>query len=66
MELKQMGPLSWLHSVNGVAVVPSVPTCIQALPGRTIDFFFVACQVMPRIGHPAVGEADTWPHLPVT
>eukprot|EP00959_Pyramimonas_sp_CCMP1952_P028912 606583-Pyramimonas_sp.AAC.1 len=66
MELKQMGPLSWLHSVNGVAVAPSVPTCIQALPGRTVDFFCVACQVMPRIGHPAIGEADTWPHLPVT
>ncbi|CAK0866815.1 unnamed protein product, partial [Prorocentrum cordatum] len=66
MELKQLGPLSWLHSVNGVAVVPSVPTCMQALPGRTIDFFFVACQVMPRMSHAAVGEADTWPHLPVT
>ncbi|CAK0891372.1 unnamed protein product [Prorocentrum cordatum] len=47
MELKQLGTLAWLHSVNGVALVPSAPTCLQSLPGRAIDFFFAAAQLFP-------------------
>ncbi|CAK0797763.1 unnamed protein product [Prorocentrum cordatum] len=66
MELKQLGTLAWPHSVNGVALAPSAPTCLQSLPGRTIDFFFAAAQLVPRLSTASVEEANTWPHLPAT
>ena len=66
MEVGELGPLSWLQSANGVVLAPREPTCLQSLPGRTIDMFMVSCRLLPRVRQPVVVDAETWPHLPVT
>ncbi|CAK0807829.1 unnamed protein product [Prorocentrum cordatum] len=66
MEVGELGPLSWLQSANGVVMAPREPTCLQSLPGRTIDMFMVSCRLLPRVRQPVVVDAETWPHLPVT
>ncbi|CAK0789256.1 unnamed protein product, partial [Prorocentrum cordatum] len=66
MEVGELGPLSWLQSANGVVLAPREPTCLQSLPGRTIDMFMVSCRLLPRVRQPMVVDAETWPHLPVT
>ncbi|CAK0796737.1 unnamed protein product, partial [Prorocentrum cordatum] len=66
MEVGELGPLSWLQSANGAVLAPREPTCLQSLPGRTIDMFMVSCRLLPRVRQPVVVDAETWPHLPVT
>eukprot|EP00959_Pyramimonas_sp_CCMP1952_P110871 2319755-Pyramimonas_sp.AAC.2 len=66
MELKQMGSLAWLHSVDGIAIAPSSPTRAQSIRDGASGFFFVVCQLIPRLGTAAADAAGTWPNWPAT
>ena len=66
LEQSELGDMEWLYGLGGALARPSVSTCRQSLPGKTIDYFLLTTNLLPRTRRPYVQEnGDTFPHLPV-
>eukprot|EP00959_Pyramimonas_sp_CCMP1952_P246793 5158264-Pyramimonas_sp.AAC.1 len=57
----------WLHMIQGRRCAPGHPTCLQATPGTTIDFFIPHSSLVGDVPFQVAVQSDAalWPHQPV-